>query len=153
MAFDLYAFWKIIHFIGLSWGVGAATISIILLVLSGKKEEYKAPVKKVIPIIQMITFFGLILLIISGIGMTINFGVDYWVGNTILIVKHVLIGIMLAVGITLMGYLGPKMDKLAPIPGEGPPSQEFLKLRKIAMLLGIILVIGWYTTLVLSAVM
>lgn len=84
--------------------------------------------------------------IISGLGLTLE-GVDYF-GRTVLIAKHALIAVLITAGFILVFVLVPKMQSL--VPKGGPPSAEFLAIKKKVMTTGMLNTVLWYAIFVLS---
>ncbi|MHA2280940.1 MAG: hypothetical protein ACXAC5_08820 [Promethearchaeota archaeon] len=145
----------ILHLISLSWGVGGATLGFIFNIVSSKKPEMKPHISNVMPYISKLIMLSLIVLGVSGIGVQSILGSEnffsYWVDYPLSIVKFVLILILLTIGILLVAKFAPKMDSLAP-KGE-PPSEEFLKTRKIVIICGTINLILWYVLIILAVIM
>jgi len=146
----LYETMKILHLIGLSWGLGCSTLVFILNILSERSRELSPHVRKIMPISSRLTMLGLILLSVSGIVLAV-IGFEEWATNWILMIKFVVVVVLVFVGILLASKILPKMQELAP--EKGPPSEEFLRLKKKAMIGGILNLILWYVIVVLSVIM
>ncbi len=142
---------RIIHLIGLCWGVGGATLGLLLMVVSERNPELKPHVAKILPTITRLIMFGIILLGISGVVLQLVIGGNYYSEHWILGLKHVVAAVLLIIGILMAAKVGPKMQRLAP--KGGPPSEEFLKMKKLAMIGGITNTILWYVIIILSVIM
>ena len=142
---------RIIHLIGLSWGVGGATLGLLLMVISERNPEMKPHVSKILPTITRLIMVGIILLGISGVVLQLVIGGNYYSEHWILGLKHVVAAVLLIIGILMAAKVGPKMQRLAP--KGGPPSKEFLKTKKLAMIGGITNTILWYVLVILSVIM
>jgi putative copper export protein len=145
----------ILHFISLSWGVGGATIGFIFNILSSKKTDLRPHISSVMPYISKLIMISLIILGISGVGIQSVLGnptfINYWADFPLSIVKFILVIILVLIGLFLVIKLAPKLESLNP--KGGPPSEEFLKTRKIMILLGTINFILWYGILILAIIM
>jgi len=136
-----------LHFIGLAFGLGGATIANIISAKSAEDKEIASVTHKIMPPIIKLIWLGLILLIISGIALP--FFIKWPINKHLLIIKHVLVVWIIIFGISL-GLLSKKMKNLAPKPNK-KPSESFLKSRKQMIFLGIINLILWYVVTILSA--
>lgn len=115
------------HFIGLSFGVGGATIATILSIKASKdKEMQKIQGKIISPIVKLI-WAGIFLLIITGIALP--FYVKWKINTSLLIIKHILVAWIIIIGI-MIGIMS--------------------KRRKNPKILSIINLILWYLITLLS---
>jgi len=142
----LLEIFNFLHFIGLAYGLGGATIATIISIKADKDVELGKQVMKIIPSISKLIWFGLLLLIISGIG--ISFLVSWPVNKQLLIVKHVLVVWIIIFGIVI-GFKVKKLKKLAPKSRE-QPSIQFLKTKKQLKFFSIINLLLWYLIILLS---
>jgi len=142
---------RIFHLIGLCWGVGGATLGLLLMVISERNPELKPHVAKILPINTRLVMSGIIVLGISGVALQLVIGGNYYAEHWILGLKHIVAAILLIIGILLAAKIVPKMQKLAP--KDGPPTEEFLKTKKLVMIAGITNTILWYVIVILSVIM
>lgn len=144
----LEAMW-LLHFLGLVWGVGGATVAAILMAKADRNPEMAPLAMKVMPAISKLIWAAIILLIISGIALAqlVTFPFD----ATMLLVKHIVVAVLVLNGIILTFGIMPKMQKLAP--KDGKPSAEFLKAKKNAKVSSTLGLVLWYVILVLSVMM
>ncbi|MCK4384101.1 MAG: hypothetical protein KAW66_12450 [Candidatus Lokiarchaeota archaeon] len=142
---------RIIHLIGLCWGVGGATLGLLLMIVSERNPELKPHVAKILPINTRLVMSGIIFLGISGVVLQLVIGGNYYAEHWILGLKHVVAAILLVIGILLAFKIVPKMQKLAP--KGGPPSEDFLKTKKLVIIAGTTNTILWYVIVVLSVIM
>ncbi len=144
MAFlELFSF---LHFVGLAWGVGGATIGAIIFAKSEKNPEMGPAVMKIMPEISKLVWLGLILLLISGVGVSSY--VTSPIDAGLLAVKHVVVVLIVIFGI-IIGISSKKLIKLAPKP-ERKPSPRFLKTRERMKYLGIFNLFLWYLVIILA---
>ena len=140
-------FFNFLHFVGLAFGLGGATIATIISIKSEKYKEVALAMNKIIPSISKLIMFGLVLLIISGIALP--FFITWPLNSTNLIIKHILVVFIVIFGIT-MGTKSKKIMKLMPKPNE-KPSLIFIKTKRQVKTLSIINLILWYAVTLLSA--
>ncbi len=99
-----------LHFIGLAFGLGGATIAAIISSKARDKDVGKA-LEKIMPPIVKLIWTGLILLIISGIALL--FFVKWPLNKQLLIIKHILVTWIVIIGI----IIGRRMKKKKNIKG------------------------------------
>ena len=137
---------NLLHFIGLAWGVGGATAAAIISAKSEKNPEIAHAAMKIIPSISKLIWFGIILLIISGIGL--SYSVKWPINTKLLLIKHILYALIIIIGIAI-GIIIKRLHILAPKQKE-TPSIQFLRAKKKLKFLSLINLILWYTITVLS---
>lgn len=142
----LLEIFNFLHFLGLAFGLGGATIAAIISRKADKDLELGKQVMKIIPSISKLIWLGLILLIISGIG--ISFYITGPLNTNLLLIKHVLVAWIIIFGI-IIGFRVKKMQKLAPKPKE-QPSIQFLKIKKQLKFFSTINLLLWYVVVLLS---
>ena len=138
VAIEIFNF---LHFVGLAFGLGGATIATIISVKAGKDKDVGKAVMKIMPSISKLIWLGLILLIVSGVG--ISYFVNWPIDKQNLLIKHVLVAWIFVIGIFLM----TRMKKI----GKEKDEKKILKLRKQIKVLSIINLILWYVVTLLSA--
>ena len=137
---------NLLHFVGLAFGVGGATVASIISAKAEKNQELSPAVMKIIPSISRLIWLGLILLIISGIGLSYN---AKWPINTkILTIKHALVALIIIIG-AVIGFKVKKMSNLAPKLKQ-VPSLQFIKTKNQLKVLSTINLILWYIVVILS---
>ncbi|MEK6859749.1 MAG: hypothetical protein AABX54_02940 [Nanoarchaeota archaeon] len=115
------------HFIGLSFGIGGATIATILSIKASKdKEIQKIQGKIMSPIVKLI-WIGIFLLIVTGIALP--FYVKWPLNTPLLIIKHIFVAWIIIIGIMI---------------------EIISKRRKNPKILSIINLILWYLVTLLS---
>lgn len=142
----MFEFFDFLHFIGLGWGLGGATIATIISIKAEKDPSLGPAVMKLMAPISKLIFGGLILLIISGIALP--FFMKWPLDQQNLIIKHVLVVLILVFGIVL-GISSKKIKSLSP-QGGGEPSPEFLKIKKRMKLFSTINFVLWYLVTLMS---
>lgn len=124
---SLHSFLLLVHLVGLAWGLGAATLKVVLL-LRCKADTGFVPVYLAVltPITRLIVL-GLILLTLSGIGwLTLVGGYAY---SPRLVGKLVLVAALWALGPVIDKVLEPRFKHLAPTPGTAA-APEFVRARQ-----------------------
>jgi uncharacterized membrane protein len=143
---DYQDFILMIHVLGLGWGLGAVTVNMILMMKAEKNPEIAPVVMGLAPSVAKLIWVAIILLVISGVGLAIEGADD--IDRTVMAVKHSLVVAMVIIGLFMIFRMMPKMQKLAPT--GGPPSGDFLALKKKLQALGMINVVLWYVIFVIS---
>ena len=137
-----------LHFLGLAFGLGGATIAAIISRKAEKDAEIGKAFMKIIPSVSKLIWLGLILLIISGIGITLL--IQWPINRQILLVKHILVFWIVFFGVVI-GVKMRKMQTLSPVNSKGKISMGFLRTRKQIKVFSIINLILWYLVTLLSA--
>lgn len=96
---SLLEIFNFIHFLGLAFGLGGATIATIISVKAKRDREIRNIIKKIMPSISKLIGFGLFLLIFSGIFL--SFLVKWPLNKNLLIIKHILVVWIVIIGITI----------------------------------------------------
>ena len=135
------------HFIGLAFGLGGATIASVISAKAEKDKDVSSAFMKIMPSVSKLIMFGLILLIISGVA--IAFLVTWPINQTNLIIKHVLVVLIVVIGI-MINFKSKKMMKLTHRKDE-KVYLNFVKMKKQIKILSIINLILWYGVTLLSA--
>jgi uncharacterized membrane protein len=135
-----------IHFVGLAFGLGGATIAAIVSNKAEKDRDVAIASMKLMPSISKLIVLGLIFLIISGIA--IPFFMTWPLNRGMLIIKHILVIFIVIFGMFL-GNSSKKINHFVPRHNE-KPSQEFLKIKRRIKIFSTINLILWYLTTILS---
>ena len=143
----LLELFNFIHFIGLAFGLGGATIASVISAKAEKDKDVSSAFMKIMPSVSKLIMFGLILLIISGVA--IAFLVTWPINQTNLIIKHVLVVLIVVIGI-MINFKSKKMMKLTHRKDE-KVYLNFVKMKKQIKILSIINLILWYGVTLLSA--
>lgn len=148
----LYTFLKFLHLVGLCLGYGGVLFAALFSARSIKNADYFKAVAKIMPLISIVIWGGLILLAISGVFLE-----DYWrtAGMNLeqrfpgLMIKKILVAVIVFHGIYVNLYLGRKMAKLgeSPSPFEDPGFKRFKILGIISTSISLTL---WTTAVVIG---
>ena len=133
-----------LHFVGLAFGLGGATIMAIISNKAEKHKEVALAMRQIGPSIVKFIWVGLILLIVSGIALP--FYIKWQLNKNMLLVKHVLVFWIVIMGI-ILGVGSRKRNRLAP---KENPSEEFLKTKRLVRFFSIINLILWYLITIFS---
>ena len=124
----LLEIFNFIHFLGLAFGLGGATIAAIISVKAEKHKDVKKVIGKILPSVVKLIWVGIIFLIISGVALI--FLVRWPLNKNLLIIKHILVAWIVIIGV----IIGKRARKRKPIKG-----------------LSIINLILWYAITLMSA--
>ena len=92
-------FYNFLHFVGLAFGLGGATIMTIISMKAEKHKEVGAAMRYIsAPIVKLI-WVGLLFLIISGIALP--FYITWPLDRNMLLIKHILVAFIVIIGIIL----------------------------------------------------
>ncbi len=138
--------WNFVHFVGLAFGVGGATIANIISAKADKDKDIAKAYGKIMPSIVKVIWLGMLLLIISGIALP--FYVKWTLNKQMLIIKHILVVWIIIFGV-IMGFSSKRMMVHAPA-GKEKPSEKFLRIKKLVKGIGLINLILWYLVTLLS---
>ena len=133
-----------LHFVGLALGVGGATAANIISVKAEKDREIGKAYGKIMPSIVKMIWFGILLLIISGIMLSFYLEAN----KQLLIIKHILVVWIIIFGV-IIGVNSHKMMINAPLARE-KPSEMFLRLKGLVKSLSMINLILWYLIVLIS---
>jgi Na+-transporting methylmalonyl-CoA/oxaloacetate decarboxylase gamma subunit len=134
-----------VHLIGLSLGVGAATVKLMLLLKAKSDPEFVGTYLKVNRPITRILIIGLILLTLSGI-IWIFQGVAF---TTIFIIKLILVLAIWIMGPIIDNVVEPKYKKLAPVDGN-QISPEFIRIQRKLLIIETIATLDFYIIIILG---
>jgi Na+-transporting methylmalonyl-CoA/oxaloacetate decarboxylase gamma subunit len=135
----------LVHLIGLSLGVGAATVKLMLLLKAKSDPEFVGTYLKVNRPITRILIIGLILLTLSGI-IWIFQGVAF---TTIFIIKLILVLAIWIMGPIIDNVVEPKYKKLAPVAGN-QISPEFIRIQRKLLIIETIATLDFYIIIILG---
>lgn len=116
----------IIHLFGMAFGVGGATVKLILLLRTNSNHELLPVYFKVAKTITKLIVTGMVLLTLSGIAW-LFMGYSF---TTLLIIKVVFVGLIWLLGPVIDNLLEPKFESLALVSRE-KASPEFVRIRKL----------------------
>ena len=137
---------RLMHDFGIAFGVGGATIAFLISKKAEGKPEISQTTGFLMESISKLIWVGLILLIVSGIGLTAF--IKWPMNIPLLIVKHAIVLIIVINGI----YLGISSKKLVKAIRE----KNVLGINKIKLRLkkvGLLNLICWYLVMVLSVIL
>src|SRR3989344_2444978 len=137
---------RLMHDFGIALGVGGATIAFLISKKAEKKPEISQATGFLMESISKLIWVGLLLLIVSGIGLTAF--IKWPVNIPLLIVKHAIVLIIAINGI----YLGVNSKKLVKAIREKDVlgiNKTKLRLKKV----GLLNLICWYIVMVLSVIL
>jgi len=143
---EVWTFLSLAHLVGLSLGVGAATVKLALLAQSNADPSFAATFLKVSKPITRVIVVGLILLTLSGIGWLL-LGYRF---TPLLVVKVLLVVAVWVLGPYIDRVVEPRFAQLIPQSSEVAAPEfiaaqrRYLAIEAVAtVLMYVILLIGW----------
>lgn len=116
----------LLHLIGLSLGMGAATAKTVLLLKCRSDVSFVPAFRAVSKSLTRLIVTGLVLLVASGVGWFFVAGLRM---TSPLVVKLALVAAIFVLGPVIDNVVTPKHDRLAPEAGVAP-SAEFLTVQR-----------------------
>ena len=133
------------HLVGLALGLGAATVKIVLMLISRSDPAFVPIYLRVAKPITRQIVLGIIILALSGVGWLL-IGYEF---SALLIVKIILVAGMFVLGPIIDNVVEPTFRKLAPPPEEAP-SPEFRKVQKQLLSLEVAATVLFYVIFALG---
>lgn len=121
---SLYTVILIVHLVGLSLGVGSATVKNILLLKCNSNYEFITTYGQVVRTLTKTIIAGLILLTVTGISW---FFLGYTL-HTYIIIKMVLVLSIWVLGPIIDNIYEPRFFKAAPVEGASP-TRNFIRAK------------------------
>lgn len=138
------------HLIGLAMGVGGATVSDFLFFRFLKDLKISHAEAGVLNLVSKVIWVGLILLIISGIGLYLP-EAERLNQSSKFLTKMIVVAVVLVNGIALNLIVAPKLKKISFEKKHEHVPGELRRLRRIAFALGAVSFVSWYSALLLGA--
>jgi len=104
----LLELFNFLHFIGLAFGLGGATIAAVISSKAAKDKQVAKAINKIIPSVVKLIWTGLVLLIISGIALP--FYISWPLNKQLLIIKHIFVFWIVVIGMIIGIRIKRKKD-------------------------------------------
>ncbi|MBI2024628.1 MAG: hypothetical protein HYT03_00865 [Candidatus Harrisonbacteria bacterium] len=140
----------IIHTVGFILGVGGATVNDFLFFKFLKDLKISHLESSILASLSKIIWAGLIVLIISGVGLFLPDS-ERLLGSPKFLAKMVVVLIILINGIALNLWISPKLKRISFEKKHEHVPGELRNLRRFAFALGAISIISWYSALILGS--
>lgn len=140
----------IIHTIGFIFGLGGATISDILFFKFLKDFKISKFESSVLDTLSKVIWAGLIILILSGIGLYLTDPALYNQSPKFL-AKMAVVGVILINGTALNMFISPKLRKISFVETYDHAHRELRRLRRTAFALGAVSMVSWYSAFFLGS--
>ena len=127
----------ILHVISVVFGMGAALVSDILFSFYGKDKELNDTEIRTLNILSKIVFYGLIFIVLSGVGIFIT-DIDKYSHSAKFLTKMSIMVILLINGFVLNSYVWPRL--LSKTFFTSPTDRN---IRRIAFACGAVSVVSW----------
>ena len=138
----------LLHLVGFALGVGGATISDVLFMKFLKDFKITLEEKEILQIMSQIIWFGLLLIVISGVGLFLP-EMERLLESSKFLIKMVVIGVIILNGLILNFIISPKMMTIAWRP-EAMNVKKAVTLSHFAFATGAVSFISWYSALFLG---
>lgn len=138
---------KLAHDIGIALGLGGATIAFIISRRADRNPKSASVIMPLIQSISKLIWLGLLLLIVSGVGLMLT--VKWPMNSTLLAIKHVLVVFIIINGI----YLGKAGKKLAVLVSLGREDSRIGVIKKRVRFVSIFNMFLWYLVIILSVIL
>ena len=143
--FNTYKRWVIvIHILGVALGVGGATIIDILFFNFLKNLKISLKELNILRIVSKVVWIGLILLLISGVGLYLP-AAERLNDSAKFLTKMIVVGVLILNGFVLNIYIFPKLVRIS----FGDASSYF---RKLIFISGGVSIASWYSAFLLGAI-
>lgn len=139
-----------LHLLGFALGVGGATITDIFFFKFLNDFKISPEESKVMHILSQIIWVGLLIAVISGIGLYLP-NAEVLNETSKFLLKTIVVMVIIVNGAFLNLYVSPKLIDLSWQPGV-LPMKPVLRFRKIAFALGAISFVSWYSAFILGFV-
>lgn len=140
-----------LHLFGVILGVGGASITDILFFKFIKDFRISSDEATIISVVSQIIWFGLAILILSGIGLYLP-EADRFNQSSKFLVKVVAVGVILVNGAFLNLVVAPRLIHITFGGPHHHKSGELKHLRKVAYALGAISITSWYCAFILGLI-
>lgn len=142
----------IIHLVGIALGLGGATFTDVFFFKFLRDLKISRDEAAILRTISQVIWFGLAVLILSGIGLYLGDVAGYNQSSKFLM-KMVVVAVILVNGAFLNLKITPHLIHISF--GDDPmksPKQELRRERRVAFALGGVSFVSWYSALILGAV-
>lgn len=138
----------IMHLVGFALGVGGATINDVLFFRFLKDFRISEAENSVLKIMSQMIWFGLMLAIISGIGLYLP-NAEALNESSKFLVKVIVVLVITINGAFLNLVIAPNLTKIS-FKNDGANIKRINSLRKVAFISGGISFVSWYTAFILG---
>jgi uncharacterized membrane protein len=142
------AYVTLLHLLGFALGVGGATISDILFLRFLKDFKITREERDILKLMSQIVWFGLLIIIISGVGLFLP-ETERLLASGKFLTKMTVISVIIINGAILNLLVTPKLLTIAWKP-EGIDVKKTVTMSNIAFAAGSISFISWYTAFFLG---
>lgn len=140
----------VMHLIGFALGVGGATINDVLFFRFLKDYKISQKENAVLKIMSETIWLGLLILIISGIGLYVQ-NMEALNESSKFLVKATVVGIITLNGAFLNLYIAPHLMKVS-FKDSHTKTNPVTHFRKLAFVSGAISFVSWYTAFILGTI-
>lgn len=141
----------ILHLIGIAIGLGGATFTDVFFFKFLRDLKISRGEAAILRTISQVIWFGLALLILSGVGLYLGDAATYNQSSKFLM-KMIVVAVLVVNGAFLNLKITPHLIHISF--GDDPmktPKEELQRERKIAFALGAVSFVSWYSALILGA--
>ena len=138
----------LLHLVGFALGVGGATISDILFLRFLKDFKITEEEKNILKLMSQIVWFGLLLIVISGVGLYLPES-ERLLDSAKFLVKMIVVAVIIINGAILNLVITPKLLNIA-WKSDGINVKNVSRMSNIAFATGAISFVSWYTAFFLG---
>lgn len=135
-----------LHLLGLAFGLGGATIADVLFFRFLKDLQISEKESEALSVVSKMVFFGLALLILSGLGIFLSAPETYMNSSKFLIKMFIVLVVSLN-GLILHKVLHPRLQHIV---WRGAVRHRLRNYRKMAFACGAVSVSSWYLAFMLG---
>jgi hypothetical protein len=144
---ELKTIFLILHLFGVAIGAGSAFIGDFFFFMSAKDRKFSLEETKFLHIIGLLTWIGLFILFVSGLGIFLLDTTKY-LNSTKFLAKVVIVCIIAINGLFLHITHMPKIRKVIGL--HFPTSKEFRDNSRVLLISGAVSIISWSATIILG---
>lgn len=138
-----------LHILGMSLGLGGATITDILFFRFLKDFRVSEKENEVFRILSQVLWFGLFLAILSGAGLFVP-DAERFLASPKFLAKMIVVAVIVINGAILNVLIAPRLVKICFGGQHNHEAGELHHLRHIAYALGAISIVSWYSAFILG---
>lgn len=138
-----------LHVLGMSLGLGGATITDVLFFRFLKDFRVSDKENEVFRILSQILWFALFIMILSGVGLFLPDS-ERLLASPKFLVKMIVVAVIVLNGAILNILIAPRIVKICFGGSHNREAGELHRLRHVAYALGAISIISWYSAFILG---
>jgi len=138
-----------LHLLGIAFGLGGATISDVMFFKFLKDLRISTAEKEVLATLSQVIWFGLAVLVLSGLGLYLPESVELNQSAKFL-VKMIVVWVIIINGAFLNLLIAPNLVKISFGLSHAHMPGELHRIRKLSFAMGAVSLVSWYSAFVLG---